>query len=354
MEDFIFYSVIALLGCFIIAYFLLNRIDSDLIPESYEIGLDPFWIIWGTMFVGGICAFHFYPESFDAIYNYTYITVILPLIFALFIYLCYLFEFDLLANLLIFGGGLVVGYLTPKEYMLFPDIPYMFLDKLAIATIVFIIAKGFTLLNGLPAVSSLQILTILLSIFVLTYFGVLPQILAVIAMAYFGTIVAFTFFSWPPEKLILSQGAYSALGFVIACLMLNASVEYAESSMFVAASFLITEILVFVYNRFILCIKTSWGFMNTSYYKISNEGEYIAEVLNGLCKIMFVNILLAVAQIHCTSRVAFPVFSIFANFWFLSILAGDAKPMPLLSITRIGGAALGSIFKKKINKKGKR
>ena len=198
------------------------------------------------MLIGGVCAFHFYPENADMIYNYKHITFILPLIFAILIYFCYLFEFDFVSNALVLIGGLVVSYMTPLEYRLFPQLPYAFLDKLAIASIIFIIAKGFALLNGLPAVASLQCLTILLSIFVLAYFGILPQVLAVVAMAYFGVIIAFTFFSWPPERLILSQGAYTALGFVIACLMLNASVEYAETSMFVAASYMITEIFVFL------------------------------------------------------------------------------------------------------------
>jgi UDP-N-acetylmuramyl pentapeptide phosphotransferase/UDP-N-acetylglucosamine-1-phosphate transferase len=200
----------------------------------------------------------------------------------------------------------------------------------------------------------MQCLAILLSIFVLSYFGILPQVLAVVAMAYFGVIIAFIFFSWPPEKLILSQGAYSALGFILACLMFNASVEYAESSMFIAASYLITETLVFLYNRFILGIKKYWGFMNTSYFNISKEGEYTNEVISGIGKIMLVNIVLSVAQIYCPSRIAFPVFSIFTNFWFLSILSGDARPIQFLSITQIGGAALGNIFRKKKNKKGKK
>jgi UDP-N-acetylmuramyl pentapeptide phosphotransferase/UDP-N-acetylglucosamine-1-phosphate transferase len=353
MNDFVLYSAIALFSCFFVAYFLLNKIDSDLIPPEYEVGIDPFWSIWGTMLLGGIIAFHFYPVNFDMVFDYSYITFIFPVIFALLIYLCYLFELDLASNIFIFIGGLIASYMAPSDFILFPKLQYVFLDKLAIATIILVISKGFTLLNGLPAVSSIQCLTILLSIFALAYIGVLPQVLAVVAMAYFGVILAFTFFSWPPEKLILSQGAYSALGFIIACLMFNASVEYAESSMFVAASYLITEILVFMYNRFILGIRKSWNFMHTSYFKLSNEGKYTEEVINGLCRIMIVNIVLAVAQIYCPSRVAFPVFSIFTNFWFISILSGEAKPLQFLSITRLGGAALGSIFKKKTTKKRK-
>lgn len=350
MSDFLFYSVVVLLGCFSLAYYLLNRIDADLIPEQYELSLDPFWPIYCTMLVGGICAFSFYPQIFDAIFDYNYITFIVPLAFALLIYIFYLFEFDMVANLLIFSGGLLVAYMAPENFMLFPQIPYIFLDKLSIAAIIFVIAKSFVLLNGLPAVSAVQYSTILLSIFVLAYFGHLPQILAVVAIAYLGVMIAFTFFSWPPEKLILSQGAYCSLGFILACLMFNASVEYAESSMFVAASYLITELLVFIYNRFLLGIKKSWGFMNTLYFKISKEGEFTNEVLSGLCKIMLVNIVLSVAQVYCPSRIAFPMFSIFTNLWFLSILSGDAKPIQFLSITRIGGTALGYIFKNKTKK----
>ena len=347
MNDFIFYCIIALLGCFCLAYYLLNRIDSDIIPESYDASLDPFWTIWGVMFVGGICAFHFYPDNMDMIFEYKHITFIAPLIFAILIYICYLLEFDLISNLLIFIGGLVVSYMTPDDFRLLPHLPYEFLDKAAIALIILIISKGFVLLNGLPAIASMQCLTILLSIFILSYFEILPQVLAVVAMAYFGAIVAFTFFSWPPEKLILSQGAYSALGFVIACLMFNASVEYAESSMFVAASYMITEILVFLYNRFILGSKTRWGFMNTSYFKLSGEGEFTLEMISALYKVMIVNIILSIAQVYCPSRLAFPVFSIFTNLWFLSILSGEAKPIQFLPISRIGYNFLGDLIKKK-------
>ena len=101
MNDFIFYSIVTLVVCFGIAYYLLSRIDSDIIPESYDAQLDPFWTIWGVMLIGGVCAFHFYPENADMIYNYKHITFILPLIFAILIYFCYLFEFDFASNALV-------------------------------------------------------------------------------------------------------------------------------------------------------------------------------------------------------------------------------------------------------------
>lgn len=351
MSDFVFYSVIVLLSCFSIAYYCLNKIDADLIPESYELSLDPFWSIWGTMLVGGCLAFHFYPDNFDMIMIYKYTTFIIPLFFALLVYICYLFEQDLLSNVLMFIGGLVVSYMAPDDYMLFPEIPYLILDKILIAVIIFVIAKSFMLLNGLPGVASIQALTILLSIFLLSYFGALPQVLAVVAMAYFGAIIAFAFFSWPPEKLILSQGAFSALGFIIVCLMFDASVEYAESSMLVASSYLITELLVFIYNRYLLGIKKTWGFMNTIYFKLSNEGEFTNAILSALYKIMIVNIILSIAQIYCYSRIAFPIFSVLANFWFLAILAGEAEPLRILSISRMGVSIFGGLLRKKQNNK---
>ena len=123
MEDFIFYCVVTLLSCFTVAYFLLNRIDAEIIPESYEIGLDPFWPIWVTMLIVGIFAFHFYPANFDMIFNYSHITFIFPIVFAVVMYLCYLLELDLAFNLLLFIGGLIASYMAPDDYMLFPKMP---------------------------------------------------------------------------------------------------------------------------------------------------------------------------------------------------------------------------------------
>jgi hypothetical protein len=129
--------------------------------------------------------------------------------------------------------------------------------------------------------------------------------------------------------------------------MLNAAGEYAEVSMFVAASYLFTEVGIALYNRFIANMHEDHPFMYTSYFQISKDGEYTSGVLVGIIKIFALNIVLAVIQIAGTERLAFPVFSVALNLWYLSILSGQSEAQPFFSITRIGFNMVKGVFSKK-------
>lgn len=354
MNEFLIYGIGALLICFTLATFFLSRIDADIIPENYEVQLDPFWYIWGIMLVGGGISFFLFPHLSDMVNTYSYFDVTVPFLFAGIIYFSYILDIKWLANILILGAGFIMSYTVPDTFQLFPEQLTIWQDKIVVALLIFVITKGLALLNGLGAIASMQFIMIMFLTVLLAYLGILPQILGVLALAYGGTMLAFTFFSWPPEKLVLSNGAFASLGFILSCFMLNGATEFAEAPMFVAASYLFTETGIVLYRRFITRLSDDTGYAETSYFRISQDGKYETAVVRGILKILFIDFVLALIQTASAERLAFPVFSIALNLWFLSILSGDTNPEELLSISRWGKNVVKEAWAKKKNNKKSR
>lgn len=355
MNDFLIYGISGLLICFTVATFLLSRMDAETIPEEYEFKLDPFWYLAGIMLVGGVTVYTLFPTLGDMISSYGYFNIVVPIVLAAVIYFCYVLGIDWLANVLTLGGGYLMVAAMPDNFRLFPEQMNLWQEQLVLTLILFTVSKGFGLLNGLGGIASMQFIAIAICMVILVYFGALPQILGVLAMTYAGVIIAFAFFSWPPEKLLMSDGAFSAFGFILGCLMLNGAAEYAEASLFIAASYLFTETVLVLYRRYIERVPCLRGFMCTSYFLISDDGKYEQGVVRGILKIMVADVVFATIQIAATERLAFPVFAVAFNLWLLSILSGDTKPEELLSISKWGKNAIkGALAKKKNNKKSRK
>ncbi|MBP3687729.1 MAG: hypothetical protein J6J35_05140 [Alphaproteobacteria bacterium] len=344
MSDILMIGIGAMLICFTVATFFLSRLQTDVFPEEYEFALDPFWYVIGIMFVGGLGAYFLCPTFSDMIKTYSWVDFALPFIFAFIIYGAYLLDVEWVTSLVTFAAALAISFMQPDEFSLFAPHLTPLEDKFAVALIIFVISKGLGLLNGLGGIASMQFLTVMAVVIALVYFNALPNLLGVIAAAYFGTMLAFAFFSFPPEKIVMSDGAFSSLGFVMGCFMLNGANEYAESSMFIAVAFLMVETGRAFYERFILRRNIDMAFMNTAYYKISNNGAYEKGVVYGVFKILFINLVLAVMQIAASERFAVPFFAAALDVWFLSILSGDTKPQEFLSLIKTVARFL---FKKK-------
>ena len=136
----------------------------------------------------------------------------------------------------------------------------------------------------------------------------------------------------------------------MACFMHSAATEFAEASVFIAASYLVTEIFVSFYNHFIVRDKTTDLFMSTAYYRSSHNGQFENGVARGILKILLIDIVLSLMQIAASERFALPFFAVMLNLWFLSILSGDTKPEQLFSLSKIGKKAIKGLFSKKSSK----
>lgn len=346
MNELMIYGLGALLICFSIVTFMLSRLPSDVFPEDYEFKLDPFWYIVATMFIGVSVVYFTFPHLPDMIRSYSYTALVLPFLFACLIYFAYLMDIAWLSNLLTFALALAVSFMQSDDFLLFPKQLTFWQDRLAIAVLLFIASKGLTLLNGQGAIASMQFCAVMISALFLAHFNALPLFLAAIALVYLGCVLGFAFFSWPPEKLIMNHGAFAALGFIMGCFMLNCSAEFCDAPIFIAASYLFTEFFIALYNHFICRDNTPDLYMSTSYYRVSQNGQYDLGVARSVLKIMVVDIVLSLTQIVASERLAIPVFSIALNLWFLSILSGDTNPESMLSLTKLGKMAFNGLFKK--------
>lgn len=344
------YGIGIFLGCFFVMTFILSRIPTDVFPEDYDFKLDPFWYIIAVILFGGSLSYFLFPQVADMVHQVHYSNVFLPVILAVLIYFSYLLDVAWFTNLILLIASSVIVFTQPSDFILFPRYLTPLQDKFAVIALIFIFAKGLGLLNGLGGVASLQFSAVMGSMVLLAYFGAVPQLFGVIAFAYLGIMLSFTFFSWPPEKIVISHGAFVALGFIMACFMHSAATEFAEASVFIAASYLITEIFIAFYNHFIVRDKAPDLTMSTSYYRSSHEGQFASGVARGVLKILLIDIVLSLMQIVSSERFAMPFFAIMLNLWFLSILSGDTKPEQLFSLSRIGKKAIKGIFSKKSSK----
>ncbi len=349
MNFFLTFGICTLFICFTVATFFLSRIPQGIFSDDYVFKLDPFWYIWSVMLFGAIGVYIFFPEQSDMIKNYGVFDILLPFIFSAIIYFTYILGIKGITSIVILLLSICMCFMQPETFCVIEGIPY-WADRLIVALIMFVISRGLGLLNGLGAISSMQFISVMIVSIVLAHLGAAPQLLAMIAVAYLGTMLAFTFFSCPPEKLILTIGGFSAIGFIMACFMLNMAIEYSEISMMIAVAYLLTEVGIALYNRFILNERYEQNFLYTSYYKISNDGEHENHVVYGVFKILIINTVFALMQVAASERIALLIFSIAINIWMLSVISGESKLNDVFSITKWGFRGVKKVISKK-NKK---
>lgn len=353
MTDALLYGLSAMLVFFTIGTFVLSRIKTDEYPEDYEFKRDPFWYVLGLLFIAGIVLFVLLPDGFDTVNHYGYADFIIPFCCAVLLYVSYLLDISPLTWLLTVSCSFGMTFLLPNDFQLLPPSVSPLLDRIAVTALLVTVSKGLGLLNGLGAIASVQFSTVMIVSAVLAYVGILPQLLGAVALGYAGVMLAFAFLSWPPEKIVMSDGGFASIGFILGCFMLNASAEFSEASMFIAASYLFTEAGIVIYERFIKGVREDYFFMNTFYYRIFQKGLPENLIVRGILKIAFIDALLALMQVISYERVALPVFSVALNVWFLSILSGDTKPEELISFSNLGKKAVKGIIGKKDKAKNK-
>ena len=336
MNEVFIYGLTSFMLCFVVGTYFFSRIPENYFPETYKFRFDPFWYMVAFLFIGGTITYYFFPEYYDSVKDYNFIDFMLPIILGCIVYIVCLIGINWISNLLIFLMAYIITFLLPDNFMLFKDYLEPWQDRLVISFILLVISRGLGLLNGLGAISSIQFLTVMVVTVILSLLGIAPNLLCVMAMCYAGVMFAFTCLSWPPEKIVMNNDAWTGIGFILGCFALNLSVEYSETSMFIALSYLFTEVIFSLYNKYIANKFGDYLYMSTSYYVISDEGRDEHRVVCGVLKIFIINILMALTQTIAVERVALPVFSIAVNLWFLSILSGETKPDGVFSVTKFG------------------
>ena len=350
MSEMMIYGLSALFACFGVMTFLLHRIETGIFPEDYEFKLDPFWYVITIMFLGATLSFFAFPVYGDMVHPVRYINILLPFVFAVLMYLCCLCGSLFFMKIATFLGAAVISYMLPDDFQLFPEQLSLWQDRFVVVIFLFAISRGLEMLNGLGAIASIQFCAVMMGAILIAYLGGLPQILGVIAFAYLGTMLAFTFLSWPPEKMIMSVGGFSSFGFILGCFAINCSTEFAETPIFITLAYLVTEFFIAIYNRYICFDKKEDLYMNTYYYQISDEGKNELAVVRGVLKIVAINVILSIFQVAAQDRLALPFFAVALDLYFLSILSGDNTPVKYFSLTQMGARTIKGIFSKRKNK----
>ncbi len=345
MNEVILYGIGVMLICFCITTFFLSRIPYDIYSNNYDKELDPLLPVLGTMLFGGLSVFFLFNNGYDAIKDYSFLDFVLPFVFGGLIYFCYLLDIGFITNIVILICSLIMAFIQPDDFSLELKNLSIWQERIIVALIMYVITKGMSILNGLGGIASMQVMAVNAVLVVLAYLGAVPLLLAYVGIAYFGVMLAFISFSWPNEKLVITNGGWNAIGFVMASLMLFASVERSEISMLIAVSYLFVEVCMVIYNKIFLNEKREQPYMYSSYYKISNEGEYENYVVYGVMKIFFIDAVLATFQVVAQERIALLTFAVAVNLWLLQVLKGEAKPIGFFSVTKWGVKTLKGAFK---------
>lgn len=143
MNEAFLYGIGALLICFTAGTFFLSRIQTDVYPEDYEFKLDPFWYVFGLLFVSGLLIFHFLPVYYDTVKDYGYTDFTVPFALAALLYFSYLLDVSWLTWAITAGASLLISFMQPDDFRLFPEYLSPTEDKIAVAAILIAISKGW-------------------------------------------------------------------------------------------------------------------------------------------------------------------------------------------------------------------
>ena len=120
MNETFLYGIGALLICFTAGTFFLSRIQTDVYPEDYEFKLDPFWYVFGLLFISGLLIFHFLPVYYDTVKDYGYTDFTVPFALAALLYFSYLLDVSWLTWAITAGASLLICFMQPDYFRLFP------------------------------------------------------------------------------------------------------------------------------------------------------------------------------------------------------------------------------------------
>lgn len=286
---------------------------------EYDIKKDVWIYMWGLTFAGVCLLSHFMPDFNDTIISLKAKSIIIPFALSALIYVIFLLETDWLLYLSIGVSSAVMSYIIPEDAVLFNNLP-MYTEKIIVFLFIFWVTFFAKILNGMSAVFAIFVLTILGGVCLISFIGGLPLGFGLICSYIAGLWLGFLRYNWYPSEIYLNDGACTSAGFLIACLFLYCSFEYATGSMLILLAYLFTEILWVTIREYILRIKEPDFYINTSYYVSYTKDISAHAILMALVKIGMINVIFAGFQVYAPNIFSLPLFALIADLWLINML----------------------------------
>ena len=287
--------------------------------NTYSIKKDVWIYMWILMLIS-VCGLSLVmPDFYDIIVPIKLKNILIPFVLSAIIYIIYLLETNWLLYLTIALSSAVITFTTPENLVLFENIPF-YADRLIIFSSLFIITFFSKILNGMSAAFGIFVVTILCGICLLSLIGGLPLSFGFVCGLICGIWIGFLRYNWYPSEVYLNDGACTSAGFLIGCLFLYSSFEYATGSILVLGSYLWTEILLVLSREYVFRIKETDFYNNTSYYVCYTKDIPVHSILISLSKIGVINVIFAGFQVYSSNEFSLPVFTIIADLWLINTL----------------------------------
>ncbi len=306
---------------FSVGFFWLNTYSKHIsdFESSSTVAKDSFLPLYVILFISFTVLFFSNRQFFDFIYQPNYWSLLAGFLSAGMIYLGSLFKKSKkYTPLIILSAAIGCSLLLPKDFLLFEGNLPLILDRSIVILLWFLFSFSYKYINGIDGILSLQTMTAGAGIFFISLLGGAPLLLGNYALSLVGVSAAFMAFSWYPARIVLKQGAASALGFIVAWLIMQSSVEKAASCNLIFNLFFLTEIIWATALKLTMRPQYKNIMSNMNYYQANISGLAPNFVCNATAKLEALLLILGTFQIYAPNSYSLPIISFILALWFNS------------------------------------
>lgn len=305
-------------GAYLLSAVVMKYLSSqDIMGQEYSFKDDPFLYLWTMMSAVFAAVYAFMPQMHDTLIALKLSYLIVPVLCSAVIYVAYLLEIRWLFYLAVLLSSCAAVLVYPYDWFLLGShLPYFWLDKLLAVLIVFLLCALVPFLNGLRGHFSVFAVSVLTGVFVLSLCGGVPLFLGILSVIWAGLWTGFFQFNIFSYKIELNDGAATAAMFMISCLLLYCSAEYASASVLILLIYYVAEICWSIVHHFMKASSTDELSENSAYYiAFENYGDNLFAAAVSIIKINLINIVISAFQLFSPNFFALPLLTFIINLW---------------------------------------
>lgn len=330
---------IILLGCFIyclIGSFAVLAFISSQKQSSPRIGKLPLIGVVAVLLPAMLATVYFYPLFYDFITPMNTRFIVTPLVTAAVLTITYFFinrfRWQFLSVTVL---AAVAVFSAPSIFQdLIPGLP-LWLNQIIALCLWVAITFSLRILNGIHGLANLEVITISLGLFLLSFINGIPVLLGIITLCLCTGSLALLAYNWYPAKLNLSGSGFDLIGFILAWLMLYSSAEGLGSNIYILSLYLICEVVFASLKKITFMPEYADIRANTIYYQANISGLSPVLVCNYAIRLNIILILFAIFQLFAPNFYSLPILCTVIALWNLMRLRNwESMPGSLKEINR--------------------
>lgn len=267
------------------------------------------------------------PTATDFVRSIDAYSIIIPLLCAIIVYSCTLFQQTAKYTPLTILAAIVIStLLLPSDFLLFNNHLPFWLDRICIIATWFLFANFYYILNGVEGLLGAHTLSIGISFLILCFIDAIPLFYGLVALSIIGISGSFLIFNWFPARISFTTDSCKVLGFIIGWLLIYSSSENMAPCNFILIAFYILELIQASIKKISLRDKFATLTVNTTYYQANISGLSPTECCVFLFKLQTLLIIIACFQLYSPNTYSLPMLSLLLTAWFLTKLKDWQNP----------------------------